>query len=187
MVLDEQHKTEASYSRESLVAALRERGVSYLAPRDAVAGEAPATSEQLLTALLCQNDSRLRLAMIPLLLREPELADCVPALTARLDPDLALELQTLYTAAVYLQRNWLSRLRIYLNSMELLPDLFSRQLELPPPEDRFGKTGLYELSEAWKARSAYPFARLEALDNTIDLFFEQLKLETRNRADAKIN
>ena len=51
---------------------------------------------------------------------EPELAECVPALTARLDPDLGLELQTLYTAAVYLQRNWLSRLRIYLNSMELL-------------------------------------------------------------------
>ena len=185
--MDEKQEFEGRYSRESLVAALRQRGVSYLAPSDAVACEALESSEQLLTALLCQNDSRLRLAMIPLLLRQPELADCMPALTARLHPDLALELQTLYMAAVYLQRNWLSRLRLYLNSMELLPDLFSRQLGLPPPDERFGRTGLYALAEAWKARSAYPFARLEALNSTIDLFFEQLKIEARDQAGVYTN
>lgn len=185
--MDEKQEFDGRYSRESLVAALRQQGVSYLAPCDAVANEDLESSGQLLTALLCQSDSRLRLAMIPLLLRQPELADCAPALTARLHPDLALELQTLYMAAVYLQRNWLSRLRIYLNSMELLPDLFSRQLGLPPPDERFGRTGLYALAEAWKARSAYPFARLEALNNTIDLFFEQLKIEARDQAGAYTN
>jgi hypothetical protein len=36
---------------------------------------------------------------------------------------------------------------------------------------------LYELADAWKARSRYPFDRLATLNITMDLFFEQLKLE----------
>ncbi len=32
-----------------------------------------------------------------------------------------------------------------------------------------------------------PFARLEALNNTIDLFFEQLKIEARDQAGAYTN
>ena len=44
-------------------------------------------------------------------------------------------------------------------------------------ERLLGKTGLYDLAEAWQARSRYPFDWLAALNKTIDLFFEQLKLE----------
>ena len=104
-----------------------------------------------------------------------------------LDAPLSLELQTLYMAAVYLQRNWRSRLSIYLDDMTLLPDLFSSHLGLPSPEERFGKTGLYALAEAWQARSQYPFARLEALHSTIDLFFEQVRLEKANPPYAPTN
>ena len=87
-------------------------------------------------------------------------------------------------AAVYMQRHWKSRLGLYLDDMILLPDLFSRQMGLPPPQERFGKTGLYRLADAWQARSTFPFARLEALNKTIDLFFEQLKLEKANQQHA---
>jgi hypothetical protein len=182
--LNEQQQSAVVFPRETLVAALKEQGITYLAPSDAVADEALTSPDQLLTALLLQSDARLQLAIVSLFLRQPVLAETVPALAARLDASLSLELQTLYMAAVYLQRHWQSRLSIYLDDMTLLPDLFSRQMDLPPPEERFGKTGLHELAEAWQARSQYPFARLDSLHNTIDLFFEQLKLEKRDQPYA---
>jgi hypothetical protein len=163
--------------RETLVAELRERGVTYLAPSDAVATETIASDEALLVALLEQPDARLHLALIPLLIRHADLAGCVVSLVNQVEPKLVIELQTLYMAAVYLQRLWKTRLGFYLDTTAQLPDLFSQQLGLPSAEERFGKTGLYDLADAWQARSRYPFDRLAALNNTMDLFFEQLKLE----------
>ena len=177
----EQRPSAEDFPRETLVAALRDNGVSYLVPGDADTDEVLKSPVRLLTALLCQPDARLKMAIVPLFLRQPALAESVPTLAARLDAPQSLELQTLYMAAVYLQRNWRSRLSIYLDDMTLLPDLFSRQMNLPPPQERFGKTGLYALAEAWQARSQYPFARLEALQNTIDRFFEQLKMAKATR------
>lgn len=68
--------------------------------------------------------------------------------------------------------------------MTLLPDLFSRQMGLPLPDEQFGKTGLVELADAWQARSQYPFERLQALNNTFELFIGQLKLEKANQSHA---
>ena len=175
---------EVSYARESLVAALRDRGISYLAPSDAVASEVLETHEQLICALLHQDDSRLRLAIIPLLLRHPGISASVPDLAASLDDVASLDLQTMYMAAVYLQRNWRSRLSIYLDDLTLLPDLFSNQMGLPPSDEQFGKTGLVELADAWQARSKYPFERLQAINNTFELFIGQLKLEKANPSNA---
>ena len=182
--MDEHRLEELSYSRESLVAALRDQGITYLAPSDAVGREVPKNHEQLLHALLHQHDTRLRLAIVPLLLRHPEISESVLALAARLDAAVLLEFQTLYMAAVYLQRNWQSRLSIYLGDMPLLPNLFSHQMGLPLPDERFGKTGLVELADAWQARSKYPFDRLKALNSTIELFVGQLKLEKANQSHA---
>ncbi len=80
-------------------------------------------------------------------------------------------------AAVYLQRHWKTSLGFYLDNTTPLPDLYSQQLGLPPADEYFGKTGLHELADAWKARSPYPFNRLASLNQTIDLFFEQLRIE----------
>ena len=162
--------------RETLVALLRERGVGYLAPSDAAATEQIDSDEALLLALLRQPDARLRLALIPLLLRQPGLAAQVATLADQLDLETALDLQTLYMAAVYLQRLWKTRLGFYLD-VSLLPDLFSQQMGLPPADERFGKNGLHDLAERWRARSPYPFNRLASLNNVMDLFFEQLKIE----------
>ena len=173
-----------NFQRETLVGALREHGICYLVPGDAASHPGLNSPETLLAALSQQPDARLQLAIVPLLLRNPGFADHVPLLVARLDAPQALDLQTLYMAAVYMQRHWKSRLGLYLDDMILLPDLFSRQMGLPPPEDRFGKTGLYRLADAWQARSTFPFARPEALNKTIDLFFEQLKLEKASQQHA---
>lgn len=163
--------------RETLVAKLRERGITYLAPSDAVASEENASDDALLIALLRQSDARLHLALIPLFLRQPQLTSHVLRLVNQMEPPLVLELQTLYMAAVYLQRLWKTRLSFYLDTSALLPDLFSQQMALPPADERFGKNGLADLAEEWKARSHFPFDRLAAVNNTIDLFFEQLKTE----------
>jgi len=94
------------------------------------------------------------------------------------------ELQALYTAAVYLQRLWRTRLGFYLGDFELLPDLYSSELGLPAADERYGKTGLHALA-AWQAsRSAYPFNWLASVNKMMNLLFEQLKLEAQHREPA---
>ena len=104
--MDEQRPSAEDFPRETLVAALRDNGVSYLVPGDADTDEVLKSPVRLLSALLPQPDARLKLAIVPLFLRQPSLAESVPTLAARLDAPQSLELQTLYMAAVYLQRNW---------------------------------------------------------------------------------
>ena len=166
-----------NYQRETLVAKLRENGITYLAPSDAVATEVIPSADALILAILEQPDARLKLALIPLFMRQPEVAQRVPGLVEQFEPPLALELQTYYMAAVYLHRRWKSRLGLYLTVNRTLPDLYSQQLGLSGADEAFGKLGLHELADAWKARSPYPFNRLAALNQTIDLFFEQLSIE----------
>lgn len=166
-----------NYQRETLVVALREHGIRYLAPSDAVATEPIPADEELIVTLLEQSDPRLQMALVPLFMRNPDLAVCVPDLVNRLSPPSALELKTYYMAAVYLQRLWQIRLGFYIENEPLLPDYYSQALHLPPAEERFGKPGLYDLADAWRERSPYAFNRLASLTKTMDLFFEQLKIE----------
>lgn len=166
------------YQRETLIAALRAWGIRYLAPSDAVATEALPSEQALIIALVEQSDLRLQMALVPLFVRNPNLHTVVAELVNRLAPNFAVELQTYYMAAVYLQRLWEIRLGFYLDNCVLLPDLYSQTMGLPPAEERFGKPGLYDLAEAWKERSPYSFNYLASLTKTIDLFFEQLKAES---------
>lgn len=166
-----------NYQRETLVAALREYGIRYLAPSDAVATEPIPADKELIAALLEQSDPRLQMALVPLFIRNPQLAVDVADLANQLSPVFALDLKTYYMAAVYLQRLWQIRLGFYIDNEPLLPDYYSQALHLPPADERFGKPGLYDLADAWVERSPYPFNRLASLRKTMDLFFEQLKLE----------
>jgi len=165
------------YSRETLVAAIREQGITYLAPSDAQPTEAISSEADLILAILEHPDPRLHLALVSLFIRHPDWAGHVPALVKRLSSSHFLNLQTLYMAAVYLQRLWLIHLSLYLDNLSLLPDLYSHQLGLPPADERFGKAGLYALAEAWSARSPYPFNWLASLNKTMELFLTQLSME----------
>lgn len=96
-------QTEAE--RETLVAALQEQGIHFLAPSDPQPDERPAfTPKELIARLTVQDDARLRLALIPLFILHPELAQVVPQVAATLDEPRRSELEACYTAAVYLQR-----------------------------------------------------------------------------------
>ncbi len=167
------------YERETLVAKLREYGIRYLAPSDAIATEIVPSEQSLLLALLEQADPRLQMALVPLFVRNPHLSAHIPALVDNLSPASVLNLKTYYMAAVYLQRLWHFRLGLYIDNKSLLPDFYSQDLELPPATERFGKPGLYDLADAWRNRSPFPFNWLASLNKTMDLFFEQLILENR--------
>ena len=71
-----------SYERETLVAELRERGVAYLAPSDALSVDPPPSDGALILALLEQSDARLRMGLVPLFIRHPALAADVERLVA---------------------------------------------------------------------------------------------------------
>jgi len=136
---------------DRLVAALRARGVDYLASSDARAE--PLDDETLIASLAAHSQPRLVQALIALLLVHPELAPQVPRLRARLAPAAQVELLAHYMAAVYLQSMWRVRLDHYLPPTLDLPDYFSVEFGLPNALDLYGKAGLYALA-AWHSRRA---------------------------------
>ena len=77
----------------------------------------------------------MRLALIPLLILNPDLAREIQMLVQQLPDSAGKELQALYTAAVYLQGFWRTRLNFYFGNFTLLPDLYSRSLQLPSSQE----------------------------------------------------
>jgi hypothetical protein len=164
--------------REALVAALRERGVDYLAPADARSGP-PMDDPTLIASLAAHTDARLRQALIALFLLRPQLAPLVPGLRGELNPRAAQELSAYYMAAMYLQAMWRTRLGHYLKSFAELPDYFSEELGLPKANDLYGKAGLYDLAEWHAHHSSYRFNHLSAYQGVADLLFQSLKQKRR--------
>ncbi len=165
--------------RERLVAALRERGVDWLAPSDAL-GE-PLSDEILIGSLASHDDSRLRAALTGLFLLRvrPNLAPYVPSVVALLNENARLELMARYMAAVYLQRLWRTRLSLYLGHSENLPDLFSTQLELPRADEGFGKQGLYALAEWHQSLSPIAYNRLSEYSRQLEFVFAALEIREK--------
>jgi hypothetical protein len=164
--------------RERLVAALRARGVDYLAPGDAAG--APVDDEALVASLAGHVDPRLRQALCALFLVQPGLAPLVPPLAERLPREARVELTAQYMAAVYLREMWGIRLERYRPGLAELPDYFSQQLGLPSPPEEHGKAGVHALA-AWQAEQASVRANyLSEYQHTAELILAQLKLAWRH-------
>lgn len=168
--------------RETLVAALRERGVDYLAPSDAQ-GE-PVGDEALIASLAAQDDPRLVQALIALFMLHPNLARLVPPLRARLSAPAAVELLVHYMAAVYLQSMWRIRLNHYLPPTPDLPDYFSGELGLPDALDLYGKAGLYALADWHSAHAVGRANHLSEYEGVAELLLQDIKLKARRVAAA---
>ena len=177
--------TQEKDDHDALVAQLRERGVRFLAPSQDDSTAAPRVSpNELILRLISHPDARLRLALVALLILRPNWGSYVHSEMHGLAEPVRTELQALYTAAVYLQRLWRTRLGIYLGKFEVLPDLYSSQLGLPAAEERHGKAGLHALS-AWQThRSPYPFNWLASYNKVTNLLFEQLRMEAKQSEPA---
>lgn len=169
--------------RTALVAALKLRGVDYLAPSDA-ASEQPIDDETLIASLASHSDPRMRQALIALFLVQPQVALLVPPLRDRLDPLSSRALVTFYLAAVYLQRMWSVRLSRYLPEGPELPDCFSDELGLPAASEGCGKVGLRALADWQKSQSTDRFNHLSEYEGVADLLFESLKLKRGRREPA---
>ena len=168
----------AERQRDRLVAALRERGVDYLAPSDA-AGE-PLADETLIASLAANDDARLRQALIALFILHPSLAPLVPPLCARLPPQAQVELKAHYLAAVYLQSMWRIRLDHYLPPTPDLPDYFSAELGLPDALDEYGKAGLYALADWHAAHVPWRANHLSEYEGVAELLLADIELKARH-------
>ena len=170
-------------SRERLVAALRAEGIRFLAGAD-ISDDLPP--RELIMGLASHSDPRLRSALTALFLAHPEFAAEVARVLSIVDHSAAIELQARYMAAVYLQRLWRTRLSYYLGDYATLPDLFSRAMGLPRPDEHFGKLGLVELAE-WHAQHAErtpAFNWLAAYQKIAEQYFGQLHAEAQTNEHA---
>jgi len=163
--------------RETLVAALRERGVDYLTPSDAKL-DFPIADESLIVSLVAHPEARLRQALIALFLLQPHLAPLVPPLRDGLEFRAAQELTAYYMAAVYLQAMWRIRLKYFFKSFPDLPDYFSAELNLPKAHELYGKAGLYALAEWHANQSTFQFNHLSAYEGVAELIFQSLEIKT---------
>lgn len=161
-----------------IVENLKALDICYLASGELKQEAKDSLPPQALIKRIAENsDPRLRLALIALFIRHPRHSAIVSDLVEQLNEPARTELKTFYMAAVYLQRFWMPRLKLYLKDFPLLPDLYSEELSLPEPEDRHGKNGLYALAEWHANRSPYHFNWRASYLKVTDLLFAQLRME----------
>ena len=117
-----------SYSPDFLTAELQARGLYVLV------GPLPAfpsprlADEALVAALAQQQDARVRAALIPLFLQQPDLEKALPQALTCLLPDEQTTLKIYYTAAVILQDEVADTLRTNIPQWQPLPDRYSGEL-----------------------------------------------------------
>lgn len=96
---------------------------------------APPQPAVLLASLAASDEARLRLALIPLLLRRPEYGRHATAALRLMAPEGQTCFKCYYTAALLLQKKHRRRLETLLGRLDLLPDLFSTELGVPQQTD----------------------------------------------------
>ena len=118
-----------SYQEEDqLVAELTELGVSYLSHEGGTYAH-PRPVDMLLAGLILQPSSRVRVALIALLLAKPGYAAFVPEALKQLNAENAQILKLFYSAAVALQEKHTALLRKFQGTdWQSLPDLFGTEL-----------------------------------------------------------
>ena len=118
-------------SPHQLVTELNRLGVYFLQDETAPVMPAPMTPASLVIQLATSDEARLRLALIPLLLRHPEFVDDVRWVVSQVTPAAQLVIQCYYTAAHLLQQKYWVHLHALFGDFAPLPDLFTTALGLP--------------------------------------------------------
>ena len=119
-------------AEERLVAELEQLGVRYLSRLTNEKARRVRAPHKLLADLVQQPSSRVRAALIALLLARPAYGEYVPAALKHLTPEQAQTLKLFYTAAMLLQRQYAAPLQTFLGAdWHWLTDWFSAELNLP--------------------------------------------------------
>ncbi|MBE2234584.1 MAG: hypothetical protein IAE85_13915 [Anaerolinea sp.] len=160
----------------TLVNALGAVGLRHLSIAEPAAPYEAVDATTLVAGLAGHADPRLREALMPLFLRHPDLAVRATELVERLEPEAADTLRHFYTAAVFLQRLWLSTLRLHLGNFPLLSDHFGqRYYHLSAPDVKFGEAGLRGLARLYADKTGMDW--LSVYQATMTLFLQQLSLD----------
>jgi hypothetical protein len=131
---------------DQLVAELHQLGITYLSNRLNTLPKRPRPPEQLLADTIKQPSSRVRTAVIALFLLHPGYAEDVPTALVLLNENQRSLLKIFYTAAVYLQRLYVSALITIMDSdFASLPDMFGGDWGISPalsPQDALQMLGI---------------------------------------------
>ncbi len=126
----------ASLTADELVGVLDALDVHFLSGGVDSSRTRPVQPRELFAELATQEDARLQLAIIPLLLRHPEFAESAHEATAHLPDRPRHTLQLFYTAAVFLQRQHYTILTRLVDSPQpLLPNDYADEYGLPSEDD----------------------------------------------------
>lgn len=149
------------WSEAELAAGLARFGAPIIAVPEAAEG-GPADARSLMEGLLASPNALLRVSAVPLILA---LTD-PPQLEGR-------RFKLLYTAAASLRRLWRTRLRDD-GISGCLPDLYSRELGLPPVEESYGRSAFAAVCESLEPEMPGAASMIE---NAVRQFFIVRELE----------
>jgi hypothetical protein len=114
---------------DQVVAELEQLGVSYLSRQNDVLVSSLHKPEKFLACVVCQPSSRVRSALIALLLARPDYAQYARRAVKLLDGEQAQAFRLYYSAAVCLRQKYAGTLQAHLGGQwRKLPDLFSVEL-----------------------------------------------------------
>jgi hypothetical protein len=141
-------------AEEQLVAELARLGVRYLSRQSADAAQSVYAPYELLARLVCQPSSRVRSALIALLLARPDYARYVRQALKSLNQTDAQRLRFYYSAAVILQQQYAEILQTALGAKwRKLPDLFAGELGVTGDSPAARLQELGRLQAQWSGES----------------------------------
>lgn len=157
------------------IATLNHWGVFFLSSPFILGNESPLELTELLKELIQSSSPRLKLGVTAFFLVRPDQASMVPKVFSLIVGKQAVHLfKCYYTAAVYLQRFWKSQLVVF--SRKILPDYFSQELGLPPPNLLHGRFGLVALEELMQKKMKYPYNYQSSFNSLIRILQEGKKV-----------
>lgn len=160
-------------SPDTVAAALAQLDVHFVTRTGKVSGTRLAKRPvALLASLAEQDEARLRLGIIPLLLRHPDLAPVVPDAVKRLSPRRRDVLKLYYTAALLLQQKYAARLEQFLGLSSTLIDWYSGELGVPVQGDP--DTRLRILARKQRERSGLALNWLGTYEHAAECFVRHL-------------
>jgi hypothetical protein len=141
-------------AEEQLVSELARLGIGYLSRQSADNSSRVYAPHELIAGLVCQPSSRVRSALIALMLAYPGYAVYVPRALRLLKTDQAQTLRFFYTAAVILQKMYAQGLQPSLGTKwRNLPDLFSDELGLTGDSPAARLRNLARLHARWSGEN----------------------------------
>jgi len=155
-----------SFSEDQLVSELWARDVRFILGSSS--GLPPVIPPvHLIAALAESHEARLQLSLIPLFLRHPEFFVHASAAAQKLNPAPQLILKCFYSAAVWLEKKYLSQ--------KELPNLFSEELGLTPTTDP--DENLRALAKRHQELSGSQVNWLGTYEHAADIWLKELELQ----------